>query len=1715
MAYKAGAVVNEKDKILYIEPNDLPAFLRARSANGEQLDNIAWDPDDLNISVDLQVVIPSREYRATDFDETGEFNLNEAKYQSILSGVRLNEKNKEGYLTTDWTSVSYQEVRNNRAGSKELFGINSIQITFDSHMYPRVTMNFTDVRGNALMEPQEQRNLDLHGSGVREDRVMKNFFVNFFKFPYPRFLLSVKGVYGTCVTFVLSVEDFKTTFNSDTGNFDTVVKFMGNMYGIYTDIPMNYLLIAPYIASKAGGFMKNEYWQKQTENEGAFFFNEDGHKGEPICTLLEFYSKYHTMIGPDGKGFGSAYGANLSELAEGTREISFLTGSDGIITKYFDAIPDNIRQAGAFVDGEQLGVPYNFIFFSKDIDSVNFVPDFIQTEDKKNGFKPSVEAYSREFREGYDNIFKQDRYNLSGLWKEENKTNCPTCKVDKKEKRILNGGPSVWSDVYADRIRKSVPDNAKCAFVYDNTLKTDVLARVEEIRDEQGKKMDAAQKEIAKFFKDMFGFSPTIENVMRMVFAHLDTFIHEFYTVISNIKGRRTLGSLKYPKELTDIESSSDESAHVPPYTAFFKVSDEKRVERIYPGDEKNLRNIAEVNFVNDIFHGIGSMKNWQDDFVKQYESLYGEQGDTDESSVAKMDFSGTVVSDIYYNGKNPYDSMSDSSLFPDDLYYFFLSRLYLYEVEGEKNNNEDEFARTEANNFINSDAFPIFKRKEGFQRTVKMHTPEGASFSFGKSYPIILRTNNGWTSNTGKTPMVFDGIEICKNSSLLLENNIGVLPLDTKYTDSDIEKFANVYVFNDRTKVTTAVNYADRTFSDDVTGFPIIPLTYSNGKYVPADGENTTVFPSKIKNPVKVQTDDGTEKDVVYGKSFDDMIKNAPSDSLWMPYVCYGKPSNRGDGQNLLLNYSENPILSIGSVDDIRFSAIYFIVSLLSGGKKDRNALNKLGANDFKKNTISCVQKIDFLVLCATAFLEKIGRNNWGNLDKKFPANKNPFRKLKSLNFPNSVLTKLSDYFKDWADANFSNIANTISRSTSVNKKETYKQCGSLKLSLPGTQLQSLLIDMFKETVYVITLSKRKNVMKDSDNKNAVKKFFSIVSEAIADNSGLSTEERMNITIDSNVETSSEMKSNVYYALKNLYDRWLCMETSETFRLYSVDEEKACRMRRINGESNIAKDRSEFLNFVYVDSFYNDISKRFLINPEKLFKLIGEQFDGEASYNVLDFIGRICQENKLLFKCLPVYSNIYNADTFSEIFTPHSLYDGTSRTGRRIGNTYLIMYTYEPSHLLDIQQEKSDGVNYGNDSFDIADSFGEITQESLEVMRKKSEQGNEYNYSICAFGVTPGKQNQSYFTKISVGMDNPRVTDFSIMNKFMLADMGKRGGTINGVGVGQDLYSVYSNRSYDCTVEMLGCANIMPMMYFQLNNVPMFKGTYMITKVEHNIQNNAMTTKFVGTRMPKRYIPLRNSVFSIDSISEAMNRIAEVGNTKLLLGNVNIVINSDGSSTTVKPGYEHIYGENVKNWSAAEESYIGKTFYRGNIEAQMQQMLYYVINGTPGYQNPIGAKSAHACATYVQYYLNAGFNGVIITNNSQVAAQDANIKRGANGFSGCNGYEMKNFLMANGFVVVATRSDVVNGTFEYESGDVCVMRYPNYGHVCMWSETQNAWVSDFKQATWHVGKEQSIGKSEEDVLVYRFGGTRSNEKFNYGERGIIKAKPAPNSCGN
>jgi hypothetical protein len=89
-----------------------------------------------------------------------------------------------------------------------------------------------------------------------------------------------------------------------------------------------------------------------------------------------------------------------------------------------------------------------------------------------------------------------------------------------------------------------------------------------------------------------------------------------------------------------------------------------------------------------------------------------------------------------------------------------------------------------------------------------------------------------------------------------------------------------------------------------------------------------------------------------------------------------------------------------------------------------------------------------------------------------------------------------------------------------------------------------------------------------------------------------------------------------------------------------------------------------------------------------------------------------------------------------------------------------------------------------------------------------------------------------------------------------VFADIGS---SVAGDKVAQQsvsMYSIYKSRSYSCGVSSMGCAMIQPTMYFVLRHVPLFYGPYWIYEVTHNISENAFTTNFKGTRIPKYSLP-------------------------------------------------------------------------------------------------------------------------------------------------------------------------------------------------------------------------------------------------------------------
>lgn len=124
----------------------------------------------------------------------------------------------------------------------------------------------------------------------------------------------------------------------------------------------------------------------------------------------------------------------------------------------------------------------------------------------------------------------------------------------------------------------------------------------------------------------------------------------------------------------------------------------------------------------------------------------------------------------------------------------------------------------------------------------------------------------------------------------------------------------------------------------------------------------------------------------------------------------------------------------------------------------------------------------------------------------------------------------------------------------------------------------------------------------------------------------------------------------------------------------------------------------------------------------------------------------------------------------------------------------------------------------------------------------------------VVGFNVDIGVQNQQIFNNFSVGQENGKANQVeSLQLEYEMANQ------YNGTKTSSQnisLYNLYKVRSYGCSVSMLGNALIQPTMYFNLNYVPMFSGSYMITDVSHSIKPGSFETFFTGVRQSVHSLP-------------------------------------------------------------------------------------------------------------------------------------------------------------------------------------------------------------------------------------------------------------------
>ena len=1517
-------------RLVWVEPNKMDSVS----------DTGTFDYEDYCICVDLEVKIPKRSACGTE-DRVFTFHTNHETGNDKISFFT----GTDGYLTTSFTDITANDPTSN----KETLGVSSINITYNSYFYPQVTINFIDVRGSSLMYPQED---------MFKNNTQGSFFKALFCFPYPQFTLKVKGFYGKQVQYDLSVEDFRTSFNPETGNFECTVKFIGYMYGIYTDLPMSYLLVAPYC--KFERYSGVDYWEQMTKN-GIFVYDN----GQPIDTFTQLYSKIGKAERAIQKTLQSNdLVANKQKLEE---EKNLLTEIDIL----FSRLINTIRQSGKY--HVSYGNEEMILCSEKDI---SISKEIVAAWGLLNN---SIVQY----RGSYDTPFPF----IGGLTKivTDDLANEITEKITKGE--FVNKGEGILNEITESNIKTDLEflKGKKLAlgvkFQMNNFLKT-ITDRKKSISEEITETTKEIEIKTQSLFSEELGFAPSLKNIFRIIFAHLDTFMHIYYSVLNDIlydDVNRSTEKLELTNNNSDLIEKENK---VPPFPLVTENNGKGGQETIWPGNYNPAKDMIELRFTEELLKAVKSI-NMSKKISDENNFVGSDEDNTQVFLPPKNGYTRNFNTDVhiiptsysdftYFN--NPYSFFYDKTYLTQENFFTSVGyRLMMPMVGGKRKKKMKHYAETkgvlEAINFykfvnklnktnaselefitlLNNSQSEVDLNKlcDDFVNHIKSNTsfPNITSTEIPLSFENVENIDNAVFLN-GKNfnlhEIGFDGItffhdlyyRITKNNPFdenqkkeydLFYDGIHI-PKITELPE-DTEEYANLIcnflLFDERVNVRKG--YLNTHYNNLINGL-YTKLTENKIEFtvhrVASISENTDY---NRTNLVSIQSlmDDGNG---IVDSSYDAVLRGLKySDSNFPPFVLNPSTNNL---QTCI--YGEKIFYLQNEIEDERcknLAKAYLFLewcSPLAGEDIDMSKIRVLprwyllllGARIWReseeKEVINIGKRTGYkLPNKGYPMQVQVSRNGENWIEACISTKKNYLNKKLSVSFFNENDKEfLRDMFVNWANDNtngflkinndlelkgkdgntlkgedFDSLLKELKKlqkkedknfllckdikgkvNLSTDTLETYMALycqidDAIRLALSPSEFRiskHLFNYKFDLMIYSPLVIKEQSVTEE-DLRIGFKSFVKKLHTLYVNNGGfvdvLSTD-NVGTATDLNI-ANTDLKLSLYLTLKSLYDRWLCGMKRDrwNYNYYGT-------MPSDDFDLQSKYEECEFNKFYFIDSFYNDISSKISFNLNMLKELInsaitnrigddstmtnGMKFQGISCY---EFMASVLQKNSMNFLAVPCFNTYKTEKEIKDLFTPFSWFD----RGKPMGTSYVGIYPHQVSAHLDIQGGTD--YQYPNDGWDIADVNGDFKDIEIPDLID-----TENGFTMPAFGVTYAKQDQSYFKKVTVNMDKPQVTEYSIGATMDIANKYGDNQKIQTF-VGQDLYKVYSNHSYTCTVEMMGNAMITPLMYFQLNNIPMFRGAYMIIKVEHGITQGNMTTTFTGVRMSKNKIPYVNPV--------------------------------------------------------------------------------------------------------------------------------------------------------------------------------------------------------------------------------------------------------------
>jgi hypothetical protein len=1443
---------------------------------------------------------------------------------------KLDPPLQQTYATTDWTNIGgFKDEDSRSAGILEGFGIKSIDIKYNASLVPVVDITFTDVRGSGLFD-------------VVKNNDRKSPYSIFFKMPYPVFRLSVKGYFGQKVDYCLHMVNWTSNFDGSTGNFDISANFLGFQQAFLNDMVIGNII--GVVNTEEGLNNLNDIYDTRQSNVGLEgdlnirkldeFFTKIARlqvDSEIIKTDLDSFELLKDLNGKMSllKTIRSFIGTSLPKEVKsnssGTpndenEDTPYIQKENSINTIFTSPIRDNNLQNNINYLSIRDYVVFNTVdraSFKRYIETLN---DIIIKYDEyltSNELKPvtpqnTVGSTEKKIKiKGAKDQRLLDSFprnpDASKSWEEYivSPTKTPDNVISGTTlETIIGEFSNSGSTIYLKNDYEGSNQNNKnfnlelfksTSFYKDLKKDTTVLVadfrrqrelveyNIQELEEEIKKQTEIVQTELNEKllgnFKKQFGFNPTINKCFEILANNTQAMIQTVYDISKkaeeqNISTTRSQLLSTYETDIpTDVNSLA--------WPTVYQKNNDGGLEEVYIGELNTIDsvNFPEWYFTERVFENLVAKTKTLEQVTKASTLKNGLDTDnwfpinpidyeinpwirlgslTDEPAITNE-----LVKQFFYRSA----ILQNYSLFDKTTGLGDISEYANLEAIAANKTIFSEQTRNIIGNILNKmkNNQLDFKNTDFFRENID---DEVTTYYF-KETENVLPTYNNFTLSGKFSPkadyILFDNTKIINNSKRLFgeilseksygdltnptnpvinkEENKGKLFYKNKYTDANNFNTNNIFNVWDTGVSKNLIKSSNNKITDTFINSKI-------GDFNPSGNTNGSKYLNITNFNLGEETEECAYEDIL---TQSELYRNQTSNYSRALLLLSTFPF-RTFKEGFLDSVFPNNTFRGARIVKLPKLYVYYLGGLLwryEEGLKGNNVVDFSvsfgGGCDYSKfqSTYDKYLSIGYL------------KGKDIELEDSLKSLPQSVKKTLIFKFQNWVNGELR--FSDNLNGNFeTNMTYYVNDGDSITITPTDTEKGKAYIFKQLKETTDMIIlnpSIFNTSI--VNLSERLEI-KFADISQYIEKFATKFQSVGKDNNNGNESNTEKETSD---ETNrvNQIKLQIYNYFKNINSKWVGQD-EKSFNICGGD------------------DNNDLIDyFRFIDRGWRDIGDKATFNL-KSFLTLGSNLNTSVYF----FMSKLLRDSNFLFQILPNYINYKDATEVAKIFQPQTILEKNKSSGP----IFCCIYVGGASEVLDIEETGSNRNNYyfKNDgfSFNTGDLPADMTSPGEKVTSNSNADEDLEDSSLVAFRVSFGAQNQTVFKNVSLSQQEHRETGEYFKALSDLVD--KRGGT-QKTYVGTDLLRLFKTRSYTCKVDALGCMNIQPLMYFDLQNVPFFNGAYMITSVNHNITPNHMTTNFQGVRQSKYISPPTDEITADLNIN--LNESSEV--PKIVFTNLDV----------------------------------------------------------------------------------------------------------------------------------------------------------------------------------------------------------------------------------